>query len=151
MDTYPPVGQRPALLRFAEAIGSRADALRRDECGDWRIKGSLGLVYAVPGSIEHPKTPGFQLMVTTLSARGWTEAKRGLAFAQITQDGDDEGALFLDRLPTPTEGAIVRTKLGIFKRAVFSEDELARRRKWASMSRPLIDRQSPKRGSDDAE
>jgi hypothetical protein len=90
-------------------------------------------------------------MVTTLSARGWTEAKRGLAFAQITQDGDDEGALFLDRLPTPTEGAIVRTKLGIFKRAVFSEDELARRRKWASMSRPLIDRQSPKRGSDDAE
>jgi hypothetical protein len=149
MDTYPPAVQRPALLRFAEAIGSRADALRRDECGDWRIKGRLGHVYAVPGSIERPKTPGFQLMVMTLSSRGWTEAKRGLAFAQITQDGDDEGALFLDRLPTPIEGAVIRAKLNIFKRAVFSEETLAQKRKWASMSRGLIDRRSPKSGPED--
>ena len=33
MDMYPPKVQRPRLLAFAEAILSRSDALRRDECG----------------------------------------------------------------------------------------------------------------------
>jgi hypothetical protein len=33
------------------------------------------------------------------SANGWNRAKRALSFAELTNDGDDEGALILDRLP----------------------------------------------------
>jgi hypothetical protein len=47
-DLFPPVAQRPRLLAFAEACCTRADKLRRDECGDWAIFGKHGHVYAVP-------------------------------------------------------------------------------------------------------
>jgi hypothetical protein len=47
-DKCPPTKQLPALLAFAEACGTRASALRRDECGDWAIWGSNGHVYAFP-------------------------------------------------------------------------------------------------------
>jgi hypothetical protein len=42
MEIFPPTKQRSALLEFARAIGSRSRALRRDECGDWRINGKRG-------------------------------------------------------------------------------------------------------------
>jgi Putative ParB-like nuclease len=40
-DLFPPATQRPKLLAFAEACCTRADKLRRDECGDWAIFGKL--------------------------------------------------------------------------------------------------------------
>ena len=40
-EVYPPVQQHPALLAFAEALGNTSTALRSDDNGDWRIKGSL--------------------------------------------------------------------------------------------------------------
>ena len=47
MDIYPPpTMQREALLKFAEALGSAANALRRDECGDPCINGRRGHIYA---------------------------------------------------------------------------------------------------------
>ena len=42
MEIFPPTKQHSALLEFARAIGSRSRALRRDECGDWRINGKRG-------------------------------------------------------------------------------------------------------------
>ena len=60
-DVCPPVRQRPALLAFAEALGSASTALRRDENGDWRISGKLGHIYAVPGILGEPSREGFQL------------------------------------------------------------------------------------------
>ena len=54
-DIYPPKVQREALLKFAEALCSRDNALRRDENGDWRISGKFGHIYGVP--------EGFQIMV----------------------------------------------------------------------------------------
>lgn len=125
-DIYPPSVQRPALLAFAKACNNRASALRRDECGDWAIFGSNGHIYAVP--------EGFQLMVGCdpeprwSSARGWESAKRRLSFAKVTQDGDEEGALILDRLPTPKEAEEIRLILGIAKRVEYSEDALAAKR-----------------------
>jgi hypothetical protein len=46
------------------------------------------------------------------SARGWTEAKRRLAFGKVTQ----EGAIILERLPTQEEATQIRLVLGIPKR-----------------------------------
>jgi hypothetical protein len=106
-DVYPPVRQREALLRLAEALGCRDACLRRDENGDWRVKGSHGWIYAVPGALDHPGVEGFLIHYSGPehigSARGWGYAKRAFeAFGAVTtQDGDDEGTVHLDRLPTP--------------------------------------------------
>jgi hypothetical protein len=76
--------------------------------------------------------PGFLLCVTTgESPRRWNNIKARLKFCRVTQDGDDEGCLHLNRLPTPTEAALIREALGIRrKRNVTAEarDQLARAR-----------------------
>jgi hypothetical protein len=121
MDIYPPSVQRPALLELAEALDSRAAQLRRDECGDWAIFGKNGHIYAVP--------EGFQLVIgtdieheMTNSARQWSADKKRLNFCQVTQDGDEEGCLILDRLPTKAEGAIIRDVVGIPKARHLSDE-----------------------------
>jgi hypothetical protein len=137
-DIYPPTVQRPALVKLVEALGCREAALRRDECGDWRINGKYGYIYAVPGipwgGME--KTEGFQIYYRGAeefgepsTTRGWTFAKEALSFCRVTQDGDAEGLLFLGRLPTPEEAEIIRDKLWIAKKREISEEELARLRR----------------------
>jgi hypothetical protein len=64
----------------------------------------------------------------------------------VTQDGDDEGILFLDRLPTALEAEVIRDKLSIRKRREIGEEQLARLRKWASDNRAV---QPPELASDD--
>jgi hypothetical protein len=137
-DAFQPSAQRPALLDFVEALGCRLSALRRDECGDWAIFGKFGHIYAVPGSLDRPKTPGLQIVVIGWSANGWNRAKRALAFASLTNNGDDEGALFIDRLPTPAEAEIIRHYVGVAKKAEFSDEVLARKREQALKARRQI-------------
>jgi hypothetical protein len=139
-DKYPPSVQRPELLKLVEALGCREAALRRDECGDWRINGKYGYIYAVPGMTVHglPPGEGFQIYYRGAAefeepstSRGWTFAKEAMSFAKVTQDGDMEGMLFLDRLPTRVEGEIIRDKLWIAKKPERSEGELARLRGYS--------------------
>ena len=125
METYPTSKQRAALLEFAAALGSADNALRRDECNDWRIGGSRGHVYAVPGLVTAPNTPGFQIFISTQSNQAWTWAKKALAFATLSLDCDDEGFLFLDRLPTVEEAASIREYTGIRKRQELSAESAA--------------------------
>jgi hypothetical protein len=56
------------------------------------------------------------------SLRRWTNIKRRLAFCRITQDGDEEGCLHLDQLPTPADAVLIREALGIRKRRTLTED-----------------------------
>jgi hypothetical protein len=112
-DIYPPAKQRAALKKLATAITSSSDALRIDECGDPRINGAHGHVYAAP--------EGFQFFVITETARAWTAAKKALGFAKVCNDGDEEGAFILDRLPTATEAETIRRYVGIRKRRHLSE------------------------------
>jgi hypothetical protein len=131
MDIFPPAKQRHALLALREALGCRDNALRRDECGDWRINGRQGHVYAVP--------EGFQLVffarcgVTEWDGAGphiedYTRAKRNLIFCRLAQDGTGEGIFFLDRLPTPAEAEVIRDTLAIAKKRTMSSAELERLR-----------------------
>jgi hypothetical protein len=70
---------------------------------------------------------GFLIVVSTNeSARRRTLTKRWLAFCRITQDGDDEGCLHLDRLPTAVEAELIREAVGIRKRLHHSPEALAR-------------------------
>jgi hypothetical protein len=127
-DVYPPARQRPALMAFAEALGSASTALRRDENGDWRIKGKLGFIYPVPGTLDEPGREGFLLYCERETKQAWTWAKKLLSFCAVTQDGDTEGVLFLDWLPTPAEAETIRDVIGVAKRPVYDEEVMARKR-----------------------
>jgi len=106
------------LAAMLTALDASARALRLDECGDWRIGGKLGHVYA--------DGAGFLLFVDTgESPRRWTNIKRRLDFCRLAIDGDDEGALHLDRLPTPAEAEAIRDALGIRKRRVVTDEARA--------------------------
>ena len=119
MDNFPPARQRPALLALRDALGCRLNALRRDECGDWAIFGKRGHIYAVPD--------GFQIVIRCESVREWSYARKALKpFAALTTDGDEEGVLFIDRLPTAAEAEIVRRYVGIAKKRVLSDEERER-------------------------
>lgn len=142
VDTYPPTVQRLALLKLVGALGVRDNTLRRDECGDWRISGRVGHIYAVPGSLARRGVEGFQIYFRgarefeePLDSKAWTWAKKALPFCDVTNDGDEEGMLFLDHLPIAEEAAVVRDKLGIAKKREMGEEEMARRQEWASGNR----------------
>src|SRR5262245_57344054 len=91
--------------RLVAALNVRARALGRDDCGDWRISGRHGHIYA--------DGRGWLLYVT---ARRWSWVKSRLDFCTVTQDGDDEGCLRLRALPTPSQAATIRDVLGVHKR-----------------------------------
>jgi hypothetical protein len=116
---------RERLLVFLAALDASPVALRRDlhrdegHKGDYSIQGKWGHIY-IHGA-------GFLLCITAKderdqSPRRWTSIKRRLEFCRITQDGDDEGCLHLDRLPTPAQADLVRQALGIRKRRTLTED-----------------------------
>jgi hypothetical protein len=128
LDKFPTDRQRAALLRFARALGSRDVALQRDECGDWRIEGQHGHVYATPGPVgAKSMKAGFQMFVLDWTARGWKAAKDVLP-GVVCNDGDDEGAVFLDRLPTAAEAVSIRKWCGIAKKRMLSDAERERLR-----------------------
>ena len=136
---------RAALLDLAKSLTSRGAALRRDECGEWRIDGRGGHVYAVPGTLDDPDRPGFMIHVLNeklergtvdrWTRRGWTYAKRVLSFARLIQDGDLEGVFFLDRFPSPDEAERIRHYCGIPKKRELSEEERARLRRQIAENR----------------
>jgi hypothetical protein len=82
-EIYPALVQRPVLLAMAERLDSRASALRRDECGDWRINGLDGHIYAV--------TESFQFVVFKQGLRCWNVAKYRLERRTFRLNRRDSG------------------------------------------------------------
>lgn len=121
---------------MVRVIVCQDSAYRRDDCGDWIIGGKAGHIYATP--------EGFYLYCDPGSARAWTFAKRALSFCRVTQDGDEDGFLLLDRLPTAEECEIIRDKLAIRKKREISEGERARLSEMLSRTafKPGANRQS---------
>jgi hypothetical protein len=97
--------ERASLEKLREALNGALNSLRRDECDNWRLKGSRGHIYS--------DGDGWVLFVACRSSRHWTSTKKRLAFCRITQDGDDEGCLRLDRLPTEAEADEIRHVTGL--------------------------------------
>ncbi len=110
--------RRSHLETLVRALDATSRALRRDSCGAWAIKGKRGYIYS-DGS-------GFLIVVTTSDCiRRWANTKRKLAFCRVTQDGDDEGCLYLDHPPTPTEADLIRDALKIKRKRQYTPDQLA--------------------------
>jgi hypothetical protein len=101
---------REHLTAFLAAIEASPTTLERPVCrgwiGDYQITGKHGHVLS--------NEPGYLLFVTGTVQR-WKKAKRLLP-GTVTQDGDDEGILRLDRLPIPAEAGTIRDLIGIRKR-----------------------------------
>lgn len=104
------IADKAQLAMLLEALDGQNKALRRDECAAWQIKGKRGHIYTWGDG------RGFLLYVGSRSVRAWGFAKKRLAFCKVTQDGDDEGCLRLDRLPTEDEAEEIRNILGIYRR-----------------------------------
>lgn len=125
---FPAAVQRQALLTLMPALGCSDTALRRDECGDPVIAGKHGHIYAVCGTLDEPEKPGFMIYVSCETLKGWTYAKRALSFARLENDGDEEGIVFLGRLPSTSEADAIRSYCRIRKKANLSEESLAQLR-----------------------
>ena len=83
----------------------------------------------VPGTLDEPGRKGFLIYVTSdKSPRRWTNTKRDMAFAQLVNDGDDEGMFFLGRLPTAAEAEVIPERVGIRRAPVYDDATLARLR-----------------------
>jgi hypothetical protein len=119
-----PQPNREKLQILLAALDASPVTFRRDlhrgegHKGDYGIQGKWGHIY-INGA-------GFLLCVTAKderdqSPRRWTSIKRRLEFCRITQDGDDEGCLHLDRLPTFAQASLIRQALGIRKRRTLTE------------------------------
>jgi hypothetical protein len=121
-----PRDDRASLKTLLEALEASDTTLKRDmvrgegRSGDWAIYGKLGHIY--------PDGDGYLLCVVSederdQSARRWTNVKARLqVFCRLTQDGDGEGCLHLDRLPIGNETAMIREALGIRKRRIVTDD-----------------------------
>ncbi len=73
--------------------------------------------------------------ISTESPRRWTGIKKRLGFCRLTQDGDDEGCLYLERLPKADEAVLIREAIGIRKRATIS---LLRDMRGPLLKRPFV-------------
>jgi hypothetical protein len=121
--------ERASLKALLAALDASETTLRRDlvrsegRAGDWAIYGKLGHVYG--------DGDGYLLCVVAdderdESARRWTNVKARLAgICRVTQDGDDEGCLYLDRLPAPHEAGVIREALGIKRKRQLSAEAKA--------------------------
>jgi hypothetical protein len=127
------------LGTLLDALDASPTTLTRDHhrglgrVGDYAIRGRYGHGY--------PNGDGFLLCVTTdESPRRWTNVKQRLSFCHVTQDGDDEGCLHLDHLPTPHEAEAIREAIGIRKRRHLTPDALAKARSAAERARSWLNR-----------
>jgi hypothetical protein len=110
--------ERNALARLLDTLDGSHAALQREN-GELAIRGKFGHIY--------PCGSGYLLCVVSdrLSTRRWHIIKGNLHFCRLTQDGDSEGCLLVNRLPNATEAFVIRESLGIRKRRTMTAEGLA--------------------------
>jgi hypothetical protein len=98
---------REQLERFLTAIGATA-RVKRDVCGDFFIPTRHGHVYS--------SGDGYIVFFSfTDHSTRWTNMKKRLGGFEVTQDGDDEGCIYIDTLDyLPPSG--LRKAIGLRKK-----------------------------------
>lgn len=133
---------REPLVALLDALDASPRCLERPNCrgwvGDWQITGKHG----------HAMTHGTgYLFYAHATPRRWTSIKQSLPFYKLSQDGDDEGILYLDRLPAAAEAEAIRDAISIRKRRHMSEAQIERSRSVLASARSIINRGSYAAGS----
>ena len=147
---------RERLLVLLDALDASETTLQRDlvrfegRTGDWGIRGRSRDKAGNDASVIYPDGAGFLLYVTFGEKTGddgidrepsslpWKNAKAKLAFCRVTQDGDWEGCLRLDRLPAAAEAEAIRDVLGIRKRRHLSAEQMEVARSRLASARSLV-------------
>src|SRR5262249_41773734 len=124
------IDDREQLIKLTTALKVSLTQLTRDECGDWQIKGLRGHI--------HVHGDGYLLVARARTARMWASIKERPRFCRVTQDGDDQGCMHLNRLPNKEEAATVRACLKLRKRRGYSPEELEAARARALIARGAI-------------
>jgi len=108
------------LKDLIEALDVSENGLKLDERRNWNLAGRRGII----------NTEGkyWYLYTSWISKAKWTNTKKLLGFMEVHQDGDEEGILKLNRMPTPEEAQLVRKTCGLSKRPLLTEEERARRK-----------------------
>ena len=146
-----------SLFRLQSSVLICWRSLRRWEAATMRF----GATSAATGgsrdvsatSMRFPEGPSglyayrFQIFIAG-TAKWWTNVKAAFRrFTDITNDGDDEGAHVIFRLPRAEEAEIIRHYVGVAKKAVYSDEVLGRKRDQALMARRLIGQKPAKTAS----
>lgn len=97
----------PALLAFLKALPAAWTALEVvDTAGHWIVRGKFGHIAVVDS--------GFQLRLTSEEQFSWSSVRRAMsAFAAVVSEADR--VLRMDRLPTPDEAAVIRSRFAVRK------------------------------------
>lgn len=89
------------------------NVLHLNECDDWVLTSSYGSI----------QTDGEYWYLYVIDRR-WSSVKKELSFMTLTQDGDDEGILRLDRMPTELEAIKIRKILNLRKMPDYTPEQL---------------------------
>lgn len=115
------IADRSELRRLLAALEATDAALCKDECKTWVVQGTKGHIYT-----QRP-SGRWLLVAHCRSVRQWSATKQRLSsFCKVGQDGDDEGALLLERLPDRDQAVTIRDVLGIRKRRTDTPETLQR-------------------------
>jgi hypothetical protein len=147
--TEPNLSDRGKLEALLDALDASPGALHRPVCrgwvGDYQITGKHGnilgdgtgwLIYATTPERDELDQDGKTRCYG--SPRRWGNIKRDLGFAQLVQDGDDEGVFRIERLPNPAEAEAIRDALGIRKRRHLTPEQLEASRSTLERARALV-------------
>lgn len=105
------------LQQLSDSLETSYQRIRLDECGDWNIFGRKGKI-STDTKLWYVYIPG-------QTKRQWNAAKHKLKFMEVSQDGDEEGILKLERMPNLEEAKIIRKVLGLRQRVVLTEEDRA--------------------------
>lgn len=106
------------LQRLSEALNTSEERIHLDECGDWNIVGKRGHIFT-DAELWHVSVEG-------TTKRRWDNIKKKLSFMEVSQDGDDEGIMKLERMPTQEESSLVRETVGLNKRPLLTDAQRAK-------------------------
>lgn len=145
--------QQSNLLKV---LGGWDRALRRDECGAWSIFGQHGKILTwgdgkrwvlvlgcEPGDGRWSGSYAWGAAKRKLKLepqrRGQAESDGG-GWATVIQDGDGEGCIRLERLPTTEQAEVIREVMGLRKRREDSPETIERARQRLGTVRQAWDR-----------
>lgn len=106
------------LEKLSEHLSTSEDRIRLDDCGDWNIFGRRGHIFT--------DSKLWYIFVAETTKRKWSAIKAKLKFMEVSQDGDDEGIMKLERMPLQEEAEAIREVLGLNKRPELTEEQRAK-------------------------
>ncbi len=106
---------RKLLLELCNHLEISKNNLKRDGLDYWNLFGRRGKI--------DTDSVFWYLRVSCNSKRTWRRVKESLPTMVLWQDGDDEGALRLQRYPTKEEAQKIRNIVGFRRTIKFTEEQ----------------------------